>query len=256
MKSVTVCDIYSNNRLSGRNRFIIVVVCVFAGFVLIRQETSQSITSQSSNNMRKTFTPSTLTWHHTVQQINNNMNIKIREFLLVLSGSKRAGENPLQWRSSFSFDCTSVKLWKLDLRGAEVQPIDSPGMMTSGKPSLRVMATPLLNMSGFSLRTCSMSPLSSCREMISPAGTEGGREKERKKERKRLKRDEDHLSCIIHHVRLFSSVKWRWLWSLKLKALGAPELFVCTELHVFILHNQNKLCLRSCGFILNVEHLL
>lgn len=181
MKSVTVCDIYSNNRLSGRNRFIIVVVCVFAGFVLIRQETSQSITSQSSNNMRKTFTPSTLTWHHTVQQINNNMNIKIREFLLVLSGSKRAGENPPQWRSSFSFDCTSVKLWKLDLRGAEVQAIDSPGMMTSGKPSLRVMATPLLNMSGFSLRTCSMSPLSSCREMISPAGTEGGREKERKK---------------------------------------------------------------------------
>lgn len=50
---------------------------------------------------------------------------------------------------------------------------DSPGMMTSGNPSLRVMATPLLKMSGFSLRTCSMSPLSSCREMISPAGCEG-----------------------------------------------------------------------------------
>ncbi len=50
---------------------------------------------------------------------------------------------------------------------------DSPGMMTSGKPSLRVTATPRLKMSGFSLRTCSMSPLSSCSEMIRPAETEG-----------------------------------------------------------------------------------
>lgn len=51
--------------------------------------------------------------------------------------------------------------------------LDSPGMMTSGKPSLRVMATPLLKISGFSRRTCSMSPLSSCREMIRPVQTEG-----------------------------------------------------------------------------------
>lgn len=51
--------------------------------------------------------------------------------------------------------------------------LGSPGMMTSGKPSLRVMATPLLKISGFSRRTCSMSPLRSCREMIRPAQTEG-----------------------------------------------------------------------------------
>lgn len=40
--------------------------------------------------------------------------------------------------------------------------------MTSGKPSLRVMATPRLKIMGFSLRTCSISPLNSCSEMIRP----------------------------------------------------------------------------------------
>lgn len=43
--------------------------------------------------------------------------------------------------------------------------------MTSGNPNFLVIANPLLNIIGFSLRICSMSPRRSCREMIRPAET-------------------------------------------------------------------------------------
>lgn len=46
-----------------------------------------------------------------------------------------------------------------------------PGMMTSGNPNFLVIANPLLNIMGFSLLICSMSPRRSCREMIRPANT-------------------------------------------------------------------------------------
>lgn len=46
----------------------------------------------------------------------------------------------------------------------------SPGMMTSGMPSFRLTATPLLERAGFSRQSCSRSPRSSCREMRRPAG--------------------------------------------------------------------------------------
>lgn len=46
-----------------------------------------------------------------------------------------------------------------------------PGMMTSGNPNFLVIANPLLNIIGFSLLICSMSPRRSCREMIRPAKT-------------------------------------------------------------------------------------
>lgn len=46
-----------------------------------------------------------------------------------------------------------------------------PGMMTSGNPNFLVIANPLLNIMGFSLRICSMSPRKSCREIIRPTKT-------------------------------------------------------------------------------------
>lgn len=74
-------------------------------------------------------------------------------------------------------------------------------MITSGKPSLRVMATPRLNIMGFSLRTCSMSPLNSCSEMIKPAKRE-----EFQGNVRRLHYD-DHCHYPRDYVSIYS-VKW------------------------------------------------
>lgn len=65
----------------------------------------------------------------------------------------------------------SPALLLLTLLPARTPEFCLPGMMTSGNPNFLVVANPLLNIMGFSLLICSMSPRRSCREMISPAKT-------------------------------------------------------------------------------------
>lgn len=73
-------------------------------------------------------------------------------------------------------------------------------MITSGKPSLRVMATPRLNIMGFSLRTCSMSPLNSCSEMIRPA--------QREEFRRNVRRlHDDHYNYPCDYISIYLE-KW------------------------------------------------
>lgn len=77
-----------------------------------------------------------------------------------------------------TFNFKRSKGIEISLRSIQPDVEILPGMITSGKPSLRVMATPRLKIIGFSLRIFSVSPLSSCREMIRPVRVQKRREME------------------------------------------------------------------------------